>query len=244
MEITDIRRRLDDLSSRCERSGCITCSSFLTPLEVYENERFYPSAFFTGGYEDAERKAAIFIPEWMEKEDIDISEYIYCLKLQSFFGIPSHRDYMGAILGLGISRDRIGDIVTDGDTAYVFCLGGVEKTIETELKRAGRISVKASKIQLFEFTAPQKKIKKVSFTVKSLRLDAVTGDMFSLSRSNASDAIKEGLVTLNYSICEKCDAQVKEGDIISLKGKGKGKISEAGGRSRRDRIFVTADIYI
>ena len=86
-------------------------------------------------------------------------------------------------------------------------------------------------------------MKQVSFTVKSMRLDAVAAGMFGLSRSSAADFIVAGDVSLNYSQCMKADAAVKEGDIISLRGKGKGAVGAGGGMSRKGRLFVNAEIY-
>lgn len=243
MEYTDIQKRLNDLRSRCERTGTYAAGSFMTPAEVLENSRYYPEAVFSGGYDGAERRIAVFVPEWTEREDLDISEYISCLKVDSYYGTPAHRDYMGAILGMGISRDRIGDIVVCGDSAYVFCLKSVEKTILSDLDKAGRITVRVSKIEHRDIPQFERQTRSLSFTVRSLRLDAVCSDMFRISRTKAAEAVKAGLVSLNYSLCEKCDAEVHENDIISFRGKGKGVISEIGGKSRSDRIFVTAEIY-
>lgn len=242
MEKSELRKRLEDLQYRCERSASPVASLFLSPAEVVENQRC--GAYFTGGYDDAERKIAIFIPEWMSEEDVDTSSYLNCLKIQSFFGVPTHRDYMGSILGLGISRDRIGDIVVDGDCARVVCLPSVTASIKNELSKVGRISVKVSEVALDELQMQQKKTRVITFTVKSMRLDAIAADMFGMSRTSAAEAIRQGLVCLNYVVNEKTDATVKENDIISIRGKGKGRIFEIGGKSRRDRIFVSAEIYI
>ena len=72
-------------------------------------------------------------------------------------------------------------------------------------------------------------------------MDAVSGGMFRLSRSAAAEQIRLGLVSLNYSVCESVDAPVREGDVISLRGKGKGSVTAIGGRSKKDRLFVTTE---
>ena len=84
----------------------------------------------------------------------------------------------------------------------------------------------------------------LSFTVKSLRLDAVTAALFGLSRTTAAEQIRMGLVSLNYAVCEKADAPVQEGDVLSLRGHGKGSVTALGGRSKKDRLFVEAEIYL
>ena len=86
--------------------------------------------------------------------------------------------------------------------------------------------------------------KPLSFTVKSLRLDAVTGAMFGLSRTAAAEEIRMGLVSLNYAVCDKTDAPVAAGDVISLRGHGKGRLTALGGRSKKDRLFVEAEVFL
>lgn len=198
----------------------------------------------TGGQPDCERQAAFFLPAHMEPEEFDAEEYIRAIRIQAHFGAPGHRDYLGAVLGLGIKRESVGDIRIYRDTAYIFCLPAVRQLLLDAFTKAGRVSVTVSACALTDVPAPVVKTRKVSFTVKSLRLDAVTGSMFGLSRTNAAELIRMGAASLNYSVCEKTDAPVEEGDIISLKGHGKGRLTSVGGRSRKDRLFVETEILI
>jgi len=246
---SDLSKRLLDLASRCEKNCCVTNSSFLTPAECMEAEKFrLPSndvkLFLTGGIPECERKIAFFLPFFMSPEDLIIEETICPVLIRSFFGEPGHRDYLGAILALGIERNRIGDVLVSGDTAVVFCMTSVFQLLLQDLAKVGHCSVKAEQISLSDIKLPERKTQTKSFTVKSLRLDAVTGDMFGLSRTAAAEFIRLGAVSLNYSVCEKTDTPVKENDVISVRGKGKGKITEVGGKSKKDRLFVEAEIYL
>ena len=83
----------------------------------------------------------------------------------------------------------------------------------------------------------------VTFTVQSSRFDTIVGAMFGMSRTAAARLIQSGLAQLNYTECIKLDTEVKEGDVISLRGHGKGVLSGTGGKSRKGRTFLTADIY-
>ena len=249
MEQIELIKRISDLALRCDRNGCLTHSAFLTPAECYLLEtRKLPvgeaKLVFSGGRDDCERKVAFFLPYYLQETDFDIGEIIKAVKIRSYFGKPGHRDYLGAVLGLGIERDRIGDLLLFDDTAYLLCLSSVVSVLLRELEKVGRISVKTEQIALTDVPVPERKTKKITFTVKSLRLDAVTGDLFGVSRTLAAELIREGAVTLNYTICEKVDAPVKEGDTLSVHGKGKGRISQIGGRSRKDRLFVEAELYL
>lgn len=241
MDNSALLKRAEDLKDRCQRKQIITSTAFLTPREQIDITRFGPCFF--GGFADSERKIAVFLPEWCTEEDFNCEEYLSAIHIQSYFGTPSHRDYLGAIIGLGIERDRIGDIFVSGDSAYVVCLNTVCQFILNELTSVGRESVKLSTICLSDLPVQTKTVSELIFTVKSLRLDSVCSEIFGISRSNAADAIREGLVTLNYIECMKPDSQVHVEDILSLRGKGKGRIKEIGGKSRKDRTFVTAELF-
>ncbi len=198
----------------------------------------------TGGQPDCERQVAFFLPEFMEPEELDPAEYIRAVKIEAHFGAPGHRDYLGAALGLGIGRESLGDIRVFDETAYLFCLPTVEPLLVDELTKAGRVSLTVSPCLLADVPASALKVKTLSFTVKSLRLDAVTGSLFGLSRTAAAELIRMGAASLNYSPCERTDAPVKAGDIISLRGYGKGRLKAVGGRSKKDRLFIEAEAYV
>lgn len=248
MENQEFIKRITDLTDRCERTGSVTYTGFLTPAEQYALNNLHIPAevalHLTGGGEGCERQIAFFLPWYLNPEDFDPAEYIRCVKILAYFGEPGHRDYMGAVLGLGIKREWIGDIHVMGAECYIFCLPSVEPLLLDELDKVGRHGVKVSSLPLSDVPAPEKKVKTVTFTVKSLRLDAVTGAMFGLSRTAAADLIRMGAASLNYTECDKVDAPIREGDVISLRGHGKGTLASQGGKSRKDRIFLTAEINL
>ena len=246
METADFYKRIDDLSSRAERRGVLTRTAFLTPAEQYALQQYYhgDGLLLTGGQPDAERQVAFFLPDCMTPEDLDIAEHIRAVRLEAHFGAPGHRNYLGAMLGLGITRESLGDIRIQDETAYAFCLPTVAPVLLDELKMVGRWGVTVTACALDDVPTPVRKVKPLSFTVKSLRLDAVTGSLFGLSRTAAAEQIRIGLVSLNYSICDRTDAPVSEGDVISLRGHGKGRLAALGGRSKKDRLFVEAEVYL
>ena len=246
MENSELLKRARDLAERCERSGTVCVSGFLSPAEQYELQTrlgYIPCGLvFHGGGDNCERAAAFFLPDYMTEEMLDVSEYICAMKLKAYFGQPGHRDYMGALLGMGIGREWLGDIQVEGDTAYVFCMKSVLRHL-LSIEKAGRYTVKASQVPLEEVPARKVETESLSFSVMSPRLDAVAAGLFHLSRTEAAKQIAAGNVSLNYGQCLKADCIVKEGDILSLKGKGKGSISGMGGTSRKGRLFVYGEIY-
>ena len=246
MENSELLKRARDLAERCERSGTVCVSGFLSPAEQHELQTrlgYIPCGLvFHGGGDNCERAAAFFLPDYMTEDMLDLSEYLCAMKLKAYFGQPGHRDYMGALLGMGIGREWLGDIQVEGDTAYVFCMKSVLRHL-LSIEKAGRYTVKASQVPLEEVPARKVETESLSFSVMSPRLDAVAAGLFHLSRTEAAKQIAAGNVSLNYAQCLKADCIVKEGDILSLKGKGKGSISGMGGTSRKGRLFVYGEIY-
>ena len=244
----ELIRRAEDLAERCCRTASVTNTGFLTPAEIFQLGHWRPCADCTvllhGGYDGAERQAAFFLPDWMEPEAFDAGEHLCAIELTARFGSPGHRDYLGAAMGLGIGREWLGDILIDGERAWMLCLPSVKQHLLLNLDKVGRWGVKAKEIPLSELPQPERKRKETTFSVKSLRLDAVCAGMFSLSRTAAAEAIAAGLVSLNYTVCLKPDAPIREGDVLSLRGKGKGEVLDAGSRtSQKGRLFVTTGIY-
>ncbi len=246
MEEHELIRRAEDLAAQCARKNRLTATAFLTPAERrLLEQRFAHDAqrpVFSGGHPDCERTLAFFLPDYLEPEELELPEHIRAIRLTAHFGTPGHRDYMGALLGMGIARDRLGDIWVAGDTATVFCLPGVEKHL-LSIDKVGRVGVTAEALPLGEAQPPERRVKAVTFSVMSPRLDAVTAGMFRLSRAEAARRIALGMVIVNDLMSDKTDMQLREGDVLSLRGAGKGRLVSFGGSSRKGRLFVNAEIY-
>lgn len=247
MENHELLRRAEDLRARCGRSGCVTHTGFLSPAERYEIEgwaRHTPDCalLFDGGGKDCERTVGFFLPDWLEPADFDPAEYLRAIRLTAHFGTPGHRDYLGALLGMGIGREWLGDIQITENVVHLFCLESVLRHL-LSIEKVGRCGVTAEEVPLDSVPAPERIVKPKSFSVQSPRLDAVAAGMFDLSRSECARQIAEGRLSLNYRETLKTDVPVKEGDVISLRGAGKGRVTGTGGLSRKGRLFVYAEIW-
>ena len=186
MENHELTRRAEDLSARCERSGTVTHTGFLSPAEKYQLEAWARQSgcrvLFHGGGKDCERTAAFFLPDWLEEDSFDPAEYLCAMRIRAFFGEPGHRDYMGAVLGMGIGREWLGDIQVQGENAYLFCMPSVLRHL-LGIEKVGRVSVKAEELPLASVPVPKRERTQLQFSVMSLRLDAVLAGMFHLSRT-------------------------------------------------------------
>ena len=243
----ELIKRAEDLAERCERTGSVTSTAFLTPAEQYVLRSFRARGNVTmllhGGVPGAERVCAFFLPDWMEEAYFDPAETIRCVRVTAYFGTPGHRDYLGALLGMGVGREWIGDILIRDSEAHVLCLKSVETHLLT-MEKVGRCGVKTAAVPLEAVPAPERKVRPVSFTVQSPRLDAVLAGLFHLSRTQAAERVRAGEASLNYAECLRPDAEIRPGDVLSLRGHGKAAVTEIGGQSRKGRIYITGEVYV
>ena len=259
METKDVEAlfaRLDDLIGRAAR-GEVGVSAFLSPKELHYARGFLckrGSEFVEfGGYGDAERKRIYVLPEYMDGVNkIDgVAEYgtdikICALKVRgSGFCQLSHRDFMGAVLGLGIERSVIGDIVMiEENTAVIICDDAISSFLESLLDSVGKDKVKVEKIALDENFAPQRSYAQIKDTVASARLDCVVGALCSLSREKARQTVIGGAVEMDYETCEAPDKEVKPEALVSVRGFGKFRIISLSDKTKKGRFRLEAEKFL
>lgn len=241
-------KRMKELSKNAYYRGVLTFSDFLdlhelNLLHCMPAGELLAKAETFGGYESAERQMAAFIPDALFYEQ----EYpVTCIKIQptaeKFAQELTHRDYLGAILNLGIERSKIGDILVDGKCAYVFCHQSLAPFLIQELTRVRHNTVKAEEIT-DAGKLPTPKTSPVSGTVSSVRLDSVIALAFSASRSSMVPLIEGGKVFVNGKNILSNGYTLKEGDIISVRGKGKFRYEEVTGVTKKNRHHVRLSLY-
>jgi len=206
-----------------------------------------PGHVFYGGYEGAQRSILIFLPDYINPGDIADNDLnpLSCIRAKySAHNTLSHRDFLGGILGTGIKREMIGDILVSGNSCDIVVMKEVLPYLEGSFNSAGRVKLDVSVIPLDSINVPEAKFKIINDTVASLRLDSVVSSGFSISREKAADAIRAGKVFLNHIECYKNDKQVNEGDIISVRGMGKAVLQQVGGTTGKGRIRIVIAKYI
>ena len=230
---------LHDLERRNANGIHAVSGKFLTPAEAAEALRvFGPRVKLEGGFRDAERVIPIFA------EDYHPEQYISAIKL-TFRpqDALTHRDILGAALGLGLERSVLGDIVAAEGQAWLVCLAHIAGFIIENFDQAGKVGLRAERIPLSALPEASKTLREQRGTVASLRLDALLAEAFRCSRGAAEELLAQGLVQLRHSECRDGDAKVREGDIISVRGKGRVKLLQAGDISRKGRVWVTIGHY-
>ena len=224
-----------------------TC--FLSPREIEMSRYLFGDleglcAF--GGYPDAERKMLCFLPEYLEETCLwEEDSPIVCLRAEFFHGdSPSHRDFLGALMGAGIGRETVGDILVDKQSCDFFVTAEIAPYIEQNFTSAGRTHVHIRRLPLSEARIPAPEIKEIKDTVASLRLDNIIASGFRIGRSLAAQHISAGKAAIDGLPCEKPDKAVEEGSKISLRGMGKIKLAAVNGRTKKDRISVIIHRYV
>lgn len=249
----------EDKIGQCEERNYIVNTGFLDThqqsvlRQAFARRSFGCSIVFTGGYEDAERRILLCLPDYicepgMEVSGADVSDTGVLTVIRAIVQNPggrplTHRDYLGSLMGVGIKREMIGDILVRENGADIIALSEIAPYLLTEYSKAGRTELELEEHPVSELILPERKGKEVRDTVASLRLDSIVASAFGLSRAKAAAAVTSGLVLLNHVEVQKPDAPVAEGDLINLKRSGRVRITGIGGRSRKDRIYVEMEVY-
>ena len=245
-----LARALDKLEM-AERRGVPAHTPFLSPAQRVAVEGLIhaagnPRHLFHGGYEGAERTVCVFLPDWLEEEDWPAGEHpLAALRLTAPAGAElSHRDWLGSIMGLGLTREKIGDLLVTENTCQAVTLAETADILRSQLDKVGRYPVKAAPLALEDLTPPERTVKVIRDTFATLRLDAVAASGFSLPRSKAAALISSGKVSLNHVECTKPDRLVGEGDIITCRGYGRCVVKTINGHSKKGRIMAELERYL
>ncbi len=238
----------DKINAGLSRSiPAATC--FLSPREL-EMARYLfgtqPGLCAFGGYGDAERKMLVYLPEYLEESALwEEDSPVVCLRATFYQGdSPSHRDFLGALMGAGIGRETVGDICVDQGSCDFFVTAEIAPYILQNFTSAGRTRLHLEQIPLSDARIPAPEIKEIRDTLASLRLDSVISSGFRMGRSLAAQQISAGKAAIDGLPCEKPDKIVPEGSTISLRGYGKIKLAAIHGKTKKDRISVVIHRYV
>lgn len=237
--------RVDDCISICDNSYLITGTNFLdiyqqsTVMEYLKRRKNIRFDFY-GGFRESERKTAVFLPDYAEgigylTENPELSHIVELKIKKDSFSTLSHRDYLGAIMALGIKREAVGDILVYESGCDVAVIRSVASYIKENLTSVGRGSVSVEISEKFDELQSEAAFEIKRCYVSSMRLDAVLAAAFSLSRSTAAEKIRRGEVLLNGIVMSKNDVHVPFGSKLVIHGSGKVIIDEDAGFTKKGR---------
>ncbi len=230
--------RLQELCLRSVKLQSPVCTRFLTPPEAELARRDAREhrvvCTLSGGYTSAERVMACFHPEG--EEPVFPVKCVH-ITWDGRYHQAEHRALLGSVLGLGIERSLVGDICLAEDGAYLMAAEDMAEFIARNLTQAGRTPVQAKVLESMPLVAPSEG-KLFRETVASLRLDAILAAGLNLSRSEASNKILSGQVQVNHRPEMRTDAQLHEGDLLSVRGFGRLHVKAVGAPTRKGRIPI------
>ncbi|MBR4859309.1 MAG: hypothetical protein IKU08_09030 [Clostridia bacterium] len=254
--------RLDDKARQCSENSMMTNSDFLDmhSRSVASQMRLnYPDVrmIFYGVFEGAERCIAVFLPEYIGAENTEeLAEYfnenpsdnplaVIAVEKDKFSPDLSHRDYLGALMGLGIRREFTGDINVEKSGCKMAVVSKIAPFIIDNMDKAGRGTLRAKIIPANQVSDGTKAAGVAdSFTVSSMRLDSVVKNAFRVSRTEAANAVEGGTVFVNDVECLKPDKKIGAGDKIVFRRKGRIIINSCSSVSKKGRIIVEITRFV
>ena len=199
-----------------------------------------------GGYADAQRRILVYLPDYLDRGCLmQDNSPVACLRAHFYENdTPTHRDFLGALIGSGIARECIGDICVSSSFCDFFVTAEIAPYILHNFAAAGRTKLRVEQIALIDAEIPEPTTIQILDTVASLRLDSVVSSGFKIARTQAVQHITSGRVAVNGIPCEKADKPIEENSAITIKGLGKIRLTSVGGQSKKGRIFVVIDRYV
>lgn len=247
-----LKARCKDLATKAYKQNIYTFTQFLSPAELNEIDQMREEIDFIdysafGGGMLCDRQVVRFGSERMFGYDQEWPIKILKVEplIEKFADDLSHRDFLGAVMNLGIERDVLGDIlVKDKKRAYIFCLDSIADYIMESLTKIKHTNVKISCITTEEGLEDLKPtLEDASFIVSAPRFDAIVAAIAKCSRSESALMFRSGKITLNGRLCENNSYVLKPGDIFSLRGYGKYRFVSVGNETRKGRIYIQVQIY-
>ncbi|HHW70166.1 MAG TPA: hypothetical protein GX392_02325 [Clostridiales bacterium] len=242
---------IEDNIMKADRRLIPVYTNFFNLVEQKNIENFlinYDSIRYLklGGHKYAERCLFCIYSIFIE---YDIDYYVPPIKVltiswdERYYSI-GHRDVLGAILGLGIKRDIVGDIIIDGSVANVFVVENISEFIVKHLIKIGSASVEVRCHNTDEIKVKGPDIKIIKAVIPSKRLDCIVSAGFGISRTKSVNIIKSGRVMVNWEVHTKPSYVIESGDMITIRGMGRIRYKDVMRRTKKDRLLVKIERYI
>jgi photosystem II S4 domain protein len=249
VENREIVARAIDLAEQAIKNWEIVETDFLSPPEIAEIKEVFNrlsdvEVIATGGYPQAERQRLGICRSEIPFDPSQVPLAAIQIAGNFLFDPPTHRDFLGSMLGCGIVRDKTGDIIVLGDQgAQAIVSPELVEFLETNLTQVRSVPVKTRRIELSELKIREPKKKEMVTTEASMRLDAIASAGFGMSRSKMVDLISSGDVRVNWKDIGQSAHAIKSGDLVAIRGKGRLEIGEVT-ITKKERYRINLTRYI
>lgn len=228
--------------NRFQNTDFLNLAEQMTLDKIIEMRRIN-NYIYWGGYEDAERKMLVFLPDDFEVDLKNVYDQCMCILRidlpKEQYGKYEHKTYLGALMKLGLKREKIGDIIVRHDGADIIITREIEKFLKmniSDLTRFHKANIEIVPIDELKYVEPKKEIVKIN--VSSMRLDCLVAELARCSRNKAMEYIEQERVFVNFKEEIVGARQVQEDSYITIRGKGRFKILKIVGNTRKGRISV------
>lgn len=194
-----------------------------------------------GGPDFAERKHFLLFPDYMG--NMDFKDHTSYLEISGDISSLNHRDFLGSLMGMGIKREKIGDIFIGEDSAIVSLKNEIGDYLSMNIEKVGKINVECSIISKDQMVIKEQAYERKDLFVASERLDVILGAVFKLSRSESQTKVEAGDIKVNWELVEKPSYKLEPGDMISAKGLGRALYETRQGLSKKGRLCIGIKIY-
>ena len=243
VENRDSVARVIDLAEQAIKTWEVVYTDFLSPPVVAEVQQQFirlteVQLLAWGGYPQAERQRLALARAELPLDPSQVAVAALDIAGNFLFDPATHRDFLGAILGTGVVREKIGDIIVLGERGgQVIVVPEMVEFLETQLTQVRSVPVKTQRIDLSELKIREPKKKEMTTVEASMRLDAIASAGFGVSRSKMADFITGGDVRVNWKDVNQASYIVKPGDLIAIRGKGRLEVGEVA-VTKKDRYRV------
>lgn len=196
-----------------------------------------------GGHMECERQIVYIYPDYFVEQDIEVQLSYLFISGNFKYRDVSHRDYLGSLLSLGITRENIGDILISNQGVAVIALKSIGDFITFNLERIANVRVAVKEIEKSQIVFEKPEMDSVSVSVSSLRLDSIISSSLNISREKSLQLIKSERVRLNYELITSGSKTVAEESLISVKGFGRFIYSKTLGESKKGKTRILINKY-
>lgn len=232
-----------DWLEQVERQYAAYLTNFLNPREIFIVESIinqYDEIDFKrfGGYEEAEQERIMIYPEYYNPGEEDFEIVLFEINYPQKFAELSHGQILGSIMGAGLSRSNLGDIISSDNRWQFFLDSKMKEFIKVNLNKIGKISVQLEEKNLSERIEKEDNWEKQELIVSSMRVDSVLARTLNLSRNRAKRLIDDKKIKINWSEIQRPDIELSSNDIVSIRGYGRIKIHEEVAKTRKDNLVL------
>ena len=249
IEEREAAARIIDQAEQAIKTWEIVCTDFLSPPELVAVQQMFGRLTDLvylpwGGYPQAERQRVAIARSELPIESSQVAIAALEISGNFLFDAATHRDFLGALLGTGIVREKVGDIIVLGERgAQAIVIPELVEFLEMSLTQVRSVPVKTRRLDLSELKIREPKKKEMTTTEASMRLDAVASAGFGMSRSKMVDLIGAGDVRVNWKDVTQSSHPLKSGDLVAIRGKGRLEVGEVA-ITKKDRYRVQLTRYI